>query len=90
MMAQAMVNFRMDADLKRAMEETCRKMGLTMTSAFTMFAAKVTQDQRIPFEVTAEPDPFYSEENMKRLREAIADVEAGRSTLKPHELIEVD
>ena len=22
----------------------------------------------IPFEVTAEPDPFYSEENMKRLR----------------------
>jgi hypothetical protein len=27
---------------------------------------------------------------MKRLREAIADVEAGRSTLKPHELIEVD
>lgn len=26
-MAQAMVNFRMDAELKRAMEETCRQMG---------------------------------------------------------------
>ena len=89
-MAQAMVNFRMDAELKRAMEETCRQMGLTLTSAFTMFAAKVTQDRRIPFEVTAEPDPFYSEENMARLRAAIADVKAGRSTLKPHELIEVD
>ena len=27
-MAQAMVNFRMDAELKRAMEETCRQMGI--------------------------------------------------------------
>ena len=89
-MAQAMVNFRMDAELKRAMEETCRQMGLTLTSAFTMFATKVTQDRRIPFEITAEPDPFYSEENMARLRAAIADVEAGRSTLKPHELIAAD
>ena len=88
-MAQAMVNFRMDAELKQRMEETCRKMGLTLTAAFTMFAAKVTQDRRIPFEVTAEPDPFYSEENIARLRAAIADVKAGRNLTK-HELIEAD
>ncbi|WP_315444740.1 type II toxin-antitoxin system RelB/DinJ family antitoxin [uncultured Selenomonas sp.] len=88
-MAQAMVSFRMDAELKRAMEETCRQMGLTLTSAFTMFATKVTQDRRIPFEITAEPDPFYGEENMARLRAAIADVKAGRNLTK-HELIEVD
>ena len=88
-MAQAMVNFRMDAELKQRMEETCRKMGLTLTAAFTMFAAKLTQDRRIPFEVTAEPDPFYSEENIARLRAAIADVKAGRN-LTEHELIEID
>ena len=88
-MAQTMVNFRMDAELKQRMEETCRKMGLTLTAAFTMFAAKVTQDRRIPFEVTAEPDPFYSEENIARLRAAIADVKAGRN-LTEHELIEID
>ena len=88
-MAQAMVSFRMHAELKRAMEETCRQMGLTLTSAFTMFATKVTQDRRIPFEITAEPDPFYGEENMARLRAAIADVKAGRNLTK-HELIEVD
>ena len=87
-MAQAMVNFRMDATLKSNMEKTCKKMGLTMTSAFTMFAAKGTQDQKIPFEVVA--DPFYSEANMARLKKAIADVEAGRSVLKEHELIEAD
>ena len=50
-MAQAMVNFRIDEDLKREMEQTCKNMGLTMTSAFTMFATKVTREQRIPFEI---------------------------------------
>ena len=39
-------------------------------------------------EVTA--DPFYSDENMARLREAIRSVETGKSTLKEHDLIEVD
>ena len=86
-MAQAMVSFRMDANLKKEMEETCKKMGLSMRSAFTLFATKVTQTQRIPFEITS--DPFYSEENMNRLQQAIKDVEEGRSTLKPHDLIEV-
>ncbi len=85
-MAQAMVNFRMDANLKKNMEETCKKMGLTMTAAFTLFAAKVTNEQRIPFEITA--DPFYSESNMKRLRDSIAAVESGRARLTEHELIE--
>ena len=44
-MAQALVNFRMDEELKNEMEQTCKKMGLTMTSAFTIFAKKVTQEQ---------------------------------------------
>ena len=54
-MAQAMVNFRMDEDLKKDMEQTCKKMGLTLTSAFTLFATKVTQEQRIPFDIVADP-----------------------------------
>ena len=54
-MSQSMVNFRMDSDLKKNMEETCKKMGLTMTAAFTMFATKVTNEQRISFEIVADP-----------------------------------
>ena len=30
-MAQFMVNFRMDEDLKRGMEQACKEMGLSMT-----------------------------------------------------------
>ena len=85
-MAQVMVNFRMDEELKKDMERTCKDMGLTLTAAFTMFAAKVTREQRIPFEITA--DPFYSTANMERLEKAISDANAGIN-MSEHELIEV-
>ena len=61
----SVVNFRMDEQLKKNMDEPCRKMGMSMTTAFTMLATKVTREQRIPFEVPA--DPFYSEANQKHL-----------------------
>jgi DNA-damage-inducible protein J len=86
-MAQTMVNFRMDEDLKKRMEQACKEMGLTLTTAFTIFATKVSNEKRIPFEIAADPDPFYSEANMERLRKAIADANAGRN-MTEHELIE--
>ena len=88
-MSRAMVNFRMDEKLKKDMEQACKDMGMSMTTAFIIFATKVSKEKRIPFEVSAEPDPFYSEENMAQLRAAIADAKAGRN-MTVHELIEVD
>jgi DNA-damage-inducible protein J len=79
LMAQAMVNFRMDADLKKGMEQACKELGMSMTTAFTIFATKVTREKRIPFEVAA--DPFYSDENMNRLRRSIAQMEATGGTI---------
>ena len=87
-MSQSMINFRMDTELKKGMEQACKEMGLSVTAAFTMFATKVSREKRIPFEIVV--DPFYSEANMARLRKAIADVESGKAKLTEHELIEVD
>ena len=78
-MAQAMASFRMDESLKEQMEKTCREMGLTVTSAYTMFATKVTREQRIPFEITA--DPFYSEANMARLRKNAEEMDRTGGTI---------
>ena len=86
-MSQSMINFRMDSDLKKRMEETCKKMGLTMTAAFTIYATNVTNEQRIPFEITA--DPFYSQANMEELEKRFHDIKPGKTALKEHELIEV-
>ncbi|MCD7921469.1 MAG: type II toxin-antitoxin system RelB/DinJ family antitoxin [Clostridiales bacterium] len=86
-MAQSVnINFRMDADLKRNMEQVCSDMGLTMTAAFTIFAKTVSREKRIPFEVTA--DPFYSESNMMHLRRGISALNEGKGVA--HEIIEVD
>jgi len=52
-MAQTTINIRIDAQLKKDMEETCRLLGMNMTTAFTIFARKMTREKRIPFEVSA-------------------------------------
>ena len=49
------VNFRMDAELKKSMEQTCSELGMSMTTAFTVFAKKVSREKRIPFDVCVDP-----------------------------------
>ena len=87
-MAQTMVNFRMDEDLKKNMESTCKELGMNMSTAFIIFAKKVAREKRIPFDVSV--DPFYSEENMKRLEKIISDIDSGKAKLVEHDLAEVD
>jgi len=78
-MSQAVnVNFRMDAAVKSEMEEVCSDLGLSMTTAFNIFAKKMIREKRIPFDVSI--DPFYSEENMQRLRKSIAEMEKSGKT----------
>lgn len=87
-MAQTMVNFRMDEDLKKNMESTCKELGMNMSTAFIIFAKKVAREKRIPFDVSV--DPFYSEGNMKRLEKIISDIDSGKAKLVEHDLVEVD
>ena len=66
-MAQVVnVNFKLDADIKKSMEEACSEMGISMSAAFKIFAKKVGREKRIPFEVSA--DPFYSESKLCKYR----------------------
>lgn len=88
-MAQTSVNFRMDEQLKKNVEEICQKMGMSFTTALTIFCRKVEQERKIPFEITAEAeDPFYSESNIRYLEQQMADYRSGRMKLVEHDLIE--
>lgn len=80
-MAQASVNFRIDAELKESVEEICKKMGMNLTTAITVFLTKVAQERRIPFEITADADSFYSQDNMARLGQSAAQMEATGGTI---------
>ncbi len=79
-MAQTNVNIRMDEELKRQFDEFCSNIGMTMTTAFCVFAKKAVAEQKIPFEITAN-DPFYSSANIKRLE---------KGEITQHDLIEVE
>ena len=78
-MAQTTLSVRMDDSLKSDCDKVCNELGLSMTTAFTMLAKKMTREKRLPFEVSV--DPFYSEENLARLRRSIAQMESTGGTV---------
>ena len=86
-MAQTVnVNFKLDEDIKKSMEQVCAELGLSMSAAFTVFAKKVGRERRIPFDLSI--DPFYSEDNMRYLEQKMADYKNGRLKFSEHTLIE--
>jgi len=68
-MAQTNINIRMDAELKREFEAFCQEVGMSMTTAFTIFAKKAVREQKIPFEVSAEKDPFAGMKGIRMTQE---------------------
>lgn len=65
----ATLSVRLDDETRDGFLAFCNKVGLSASTAFNLFAKAVVQQQRIPFEIRA--DPFYSDENLKHLREAM-------------------
>lgn len=78
-MSQTTVSIRMDDDLKRSFDRICNELGMSMSTAVTMLAKKMTREQRLPFELSV--DPFYSEQNMTRLRKSVAEMESTGGTI---------
>lgn len=83
-MSQSTISIRIDSELKKNMEVICSDLGLNITTAFTIFAKKMVREQRVPFDVAI--DPFYSESNLKHLREGIKELNVGKGV--SHGLIE--
>lgn len=87
-MGQTVLSVRMDENIKRRFDAFCADAGMNASVAVNMFVRAVIRDKRIPFDITGNDDPFYSEKNQTRLKEAIEQLEAGKGTV--HELIEVE
>lgn len=85
-MAQTLVNIRMDEDLKRDFDKVCNELGMSMTTAITIFAKKMSREHRIPFEVSA--NPFYSEKNLKALAESLDQLNSGKIVIKTMDELE--
>ena len=78
-MAQTNVNIRMDAELKRQFEEFCGDGGMSMTTAFTVFAKKTVREDRVPCCVDREIPNEQRREALEETHRIIADPSYGRS-----------
>ena len=89
-MAQTTMNVRMDAEVKKQFDALCAEFGMNASVAVNIFAKAVVRERKIPFEITAREDPFYSEENQKRLREAMDRLESGQAKLITKTMAELE
>ncbi len=78
-MSSINVNIRMDQDLKQRFEEFCNDMGMTMTTAFNVFAKKVVREYRIPFEIGAEKPNAETREAIEEVQRMKADPTLGKT-----------
>ena len=79
---------RLEPDKKDEFSRICDSMGISVSGAINIFVNKVLQTRRIPFEITADSDLFYSETNQKFLLESIAQLERGEGN-KYHDVSEI-
>ena len=85
-MPQIVFSIRMDSDVKRQLDEFCQQVGMNTSTAFNLFARAVLREKRLPFDVTTELDPFYSESNLAHLRRGVAALNEGKGV--EHDIIE--
>lgn len=66
------LNIRMEKNLKEQLDELCKELGLTTSTAINIFAKAMVRKQALPFKLA------LNTENKKTLK-AIQNVEAGKN-----------
>ena len=87
-MGQTTFSVRMDSEIKKQFDEFCAQVGMNTTVAFNMFARAVLREKRLPFEVTTDTDPFFSQTNLAHLRRGVAALNSGKGV--EHGIIEAN
>ena len=80
----ATLSIRTDDSKKHNFEGFCESIGITVSSAVNMFMTACLRENKIPFELKA--DPFWTEENQERLKESIKQIEERK--VSEHDLSE--
>ena len=68
---------RFDEQTKTSLDNLCDNLGMNLTTFFMIYVKKSLRENKIPFEVSATSDPFYSEKNQKALAESVEEYKRG-------------
>jgi len=69
-MTTSVMSFRMDSDLKKAFSNLCDEIGMSVSTAFTVFAKSAVRKNKLPLDLSIE-------EKINGLDKAIAEMNNG-------------
>lgn len=88
-MAQTAFSIRMDDGLKRDFSQFCENIGMTMSTAFVVFAKAALRARRIPFEIYDYPASPYLTKKRITSEEALSAFEKIRAEVQSRGLPEM-
>ena len=87
-MAQVTITARIDEQDKQDFDAFCSCVGLNISTAINLYVKAVLKEKKIPFEIAAPADPFYSDSNLEYVKKSVQELRSGGGTA--HDLIEVE
>ncbi len=84
-MSSVKVNFKMDKELKKQFQSFCNAVGMSMTTAFTLFVKKTLAENKIPFDLYPE---MPNTETRELLDASLNGIEPDQSFNSSDELME--
>jgi DNA-damage-inducible protein J len=82
------VSLRIEEKMKKELDEMCEEMGMNITTFFMIYAKRALRDRRIPFDIIAPKDTFYSKENTECIKASMQQVREGKVVQKTMEELE--
>ncbi len=81
MAQQINVNIRMDKDIKEQADNLFNELGFNLTTVVNTFVRQ-SRERAIPFQIKADNDSYFTEINMKYIKQSLEDLKSGNVIVK--------
>ncbi len=82
------VTLRMEDNVKAELDDMLDAMGMNIATFYNIYTMKTLNERRIPFDITAPVDPFYSEANLAQIKKSHEQAKNGKVIVKSLEELE--
>ena len=78
----AQLNIRIDDKLKEEGEKLFSTLGMSFSTAVSVFISQAVREAGLPFNVTTKTEPLFCESNIQKLRASINDMNKGNGIIR--------
>lgn len=82
------VSLRIDDKTKKELDSMCEEMGMNISTFFMIYVKRALRERKIPFEISAPIDPFYTKQNMEQIKSSEKQIKEGKIIVKTMEELE--